>query len=48
MAKIDTQLVHLKVPKILLKEVEDYQIKKGLTITTSAVLVLIRQGLKIK
>ena len=48
MVKIDTQIVHLNVPKILLKEVEDYQAKKGITTKTSAILELVRRGLKSK
>jgi metal-responsive CopG/Arc/MetJ family transcriptional regulator len=48
MTKIDTQIVHLNIPKNLLKKVEDYQIKNGLTTKTSAILELIRNGLKAK
>ena len=46
MAKIDTQMVHLNIPKNLLKEVEEYQVENGLTTKTSAILELIRNGLK--
>lgn len=48
MAKIQTQLVHMNMPENLLKEIEDYQIKNGLTTKTSAILELIRRGLKAK
>lgn len=48
MAKIDTQIVHLNVPKKLLREVDDYQVKEGLSTRTYAILELIKRGLKTK
>ena len=48
MPKIDTQIIHLNMPLNLLNEIEEYQLKKGITTRTSTILELIRHGLKAK
>jgi len=48
MAKIDTQIVHLNMPKKLLQEVEYYQVEEGLSTRTYAILELIKRGLETK
>lgn len=45
MASIDKQIVHLNLPVSIIKEIDDYQEKNGLTTRTNAILELIRKGL---
>jgi metal-responsive CopG/Arc/MetJ family transcriptional regulator len=45
MANIEKQIVHLNLPQIMIKEIDEYQIKNGLTTRTNAILELIRKGL---
>lgn len=46
MAEKDRGRIHMRVPEPLLKQVEEYQKKKGITTRTSAFLELVRKGLE--
>ena len=46
MSKKDRGRIHMRVPVILLKQVEKYQKEKGITTRTAAFLELVRKGLE--
>lgn len=46
MSKKDRGRIHMRVPEPLLEQVEEYQLKKGITTKTSAFLELVRKGLE--
>jgi metal-responsive CopG/Arc/MetJ family transcriptional regulator len=45
--KIETQRIDIRVPVVLLREIEKYQEHKGIANRTTAMLELVRKGLEV-
>lgn len=45
---METKRIDIRIPKILLEEIEKYQKKQSITNRTTALLELVRKGLKDK